>query len=110
MLNANVLLDRQYLQMRERILSLAADFDRIERGTDGRAVLQTDPRAVELKRAMEIVLTQNGNRAEQVQMLLSDRSPAPVRPTTRVTEQPAKPARNPLPSSASRNHSNDSQP
>ena len=79
-------LDRQYLVMRERILSLAADFDRIERAGDGGKVLSSDPRSGRLKEAITIVLNQSSNRAEQVQMLLSDTSPRPTPREVRVNE------------------------
>ncbi len=68
----NNIMDHQYQQMRWHILSLAADFDRIDRALGGNA--KDDPRLAELRQAMQIVLTQSANRAEQVQMLLSDRS------------------------------------
>lgn len=70
-------IDHQYPEMRWRILSLAADFDRIERAANGGAM--DDPRLADLRRAIEIVLNQSTNRAEQVQMLLSDHSPPPPR-------------------------------
>jgi hypothetical protein len=79
-------LDRQFLTMRERILSLAADFDRIERATDGKTLLKTDPRAGQLRKAIEIVLNKTATRAEQVQLLLSDTTPAPKRRKVRASE------------------------
>jgi hypothetical protein len=83
---ANETLDRQYLTMRERILSLAADFDRIERAGDGMALLKTDPRVGQLRKAIDIVLNKTSNRAEQVQLLLSDTTPAPKRRKVRASE------------------------
>ena len=72
-------LDHQYHEMRWRILSLAADFDRIERADGGDHVLGDNPRLRQLRQAMQIVLTQSRNRAEQVQQLLSDTTPPPTR-------------------------------
>lgn len=79
MLTAIDTLNHQYLEMRWRILSLAADFDRIERSAGGAEVLQSDRRLAELRQALEIVLNGSGNRAEQVQRLLSDTTPPPAR-------------------------------
>ena len=76
-MNAEQLLDKSYHEMRWRILSLAADFDRIERAENGNTVLTRDPRAADLRKALSIVLEQQHNRAEQVQSLLSDHTPAP---------------------------------
>jgi len=65
-------LDAQYLEMRARILSLAADLDRIERADGGTRLLEADPRIQKLRRAIKLVLDERSNRAEQVQMLFSD--------------------------------------
>ena len=70
-------LDEQFLQMRARVLSLAADLDRIERADGGASLLERDQRIQKLRRAMKIVLDERTNRAEQVQMLFSDLSPPP---------------------------------
>ncbi len=86
MSTANQLLDQQYLTMRERVLSLAADLDRIERAGDGAKLLGADPRIRRLRQAIELVLSASGNRAEQVQMLLSDTSPPPPGRKVRLTE------------------------
>jgi hypothetical protein len=72
--NGQEFLEAQYLQMRARILSLAADLDRIERAAGGAALLEADPRVQKLRRAMKLVLDERHNRAEQVQMLFSDTS------------------------------------
>jgi hypothetical protein len=79
MLDAQKTLDQYYLEMRWRVLSLAADFDRVERAAGGEALLKSDPRAEKLRQALRIVLEAKGNRAEQLQMLLSDTTPPPER-------------------------------
>ncbi len=66
-------LDSQFLEMRARILSLAADFDRIERSPGGPALLESDPRIQKLRRALKILTDERSTRAEQVQMLFSDK-------------------------------------
>ena len=70
-------LDQQFLEMRARALALAADLDRIERSAGGAALLESDPRIQQLRRAIRILLDERANRAEQVQMLFSDQTPPP---------------------------------
>jgi hypothetical protein len=77
MRDAKTLLDEQYLEMRWRALSLAADFDRIQRAAGGSDVLGSDPRIANLRKAAELLKGNDSNRAEQVQMLLSDQTPPP---------------------------------
>jgi len=72
-------LEEQFLQMRARVLSLAADLDRIERAEGGASLLESDQRIQKLRRAVKLVLDERTNRAEQVQMLFSDMSPPPSR-------------------------------
>ena len=79
MATATELLDQQFLEMRWRCLSLAADFDRIQRVAGGLSVLQNDSRLGQLRRAIQILLSADSNRAEQVQMVFSDLSAAPER-------------------------------
>jgi hypothetical protein len=73
MLTGKDLLEHQYLQMRASCLSLAADFDRIERSPGGPALLESDPRIQKLRRAIKILTDERTTRAEQVQMLFSDK-------------------------------------
>ena len=69
-------LGEQYLEMRGRILVLAADLDRIQRaGDDGLA----DPRLADLRDCVREFLSDEPGRAERVQMRLSDASPPPAR-------------------------------
>ena len=67
-------LDSQFLEMRARVLSLAADLDRIERASGGQTLLESDARFQKLRRAIKVLLDERTNRAEQVQMLFSDPS------------------------------------
>lgn len=77
MVNANTQLDRQYLSMRERILSLAADFDRLQRLEGGDVLLADDVRIARLRACLAVLDGDASDRAERVQMTLSDRSPDP---------------------------------
>lgn len=77
MRDAKTLLDEQFLEMRWRALSLAADLDRIQRAPGGQAVLASDVRVANLRKICDLLLGDSPNRAEQVQLLLSDRTTAP---------------------------------
>lgn len=77
MLTARQLLDRSYLTIRERILSLAADLDRLQRPADGPSLVQTDPKITEIRQAIAILLETTPGRAQRVQELLSDHTPPP---------------------------------
>lgn len=78
MLNAQQTLDRYYHEMRWRILSLAADIDRVQRAP-GAEQLSTDPRMSSLRDCIEELLSSDVGRAQRVQMILSDMTPAPAR-------------------------------
>jgi hypothetical protein len=75
--DAKQLLDRQFLEMRWRCLSLAADLDRIQRAAGGPEILRDDSRLKNLRCAIDILKEQNIGRAERLQMLLSDQTPPP---------------------------------
>jgi hypothetical protein len=73
-LNAQQLLDRYYHEMRWRVLSLAADFDRVQRAADGQTTLDTDVRIARLRGCIELLNSPDPDRAARVQLLLSDMS------------------------------------
>ena len=75
MAEAKDVLEQQFLEMRWRTLSLAADLDRIERAAGGAALLEADPRVQKLRRAIKILLDERMNRAEKMQVLFSDQIP-----------------------------------
>jgi hypothetical protein len=79
MRDAQQTLDQYYFEMRWRCLSLAADLDRVERAVGGPALLKSDPRLAQLREAIGLLTKASGNRAEQVQMVFSDRTPPPGR-------------------------------
>ena len=79
MRDAQQTLEQYFLEMRWRCLSLAADLDRVERAAGGAAVLKTDPRLAKLREAIGVLVNGSGNRAEQVQMIFSDKTPPPGR-------------------------------
>ncbi len=68
---AAAVLDRAYLDIRAKLLELAALLDRIERGRDaGR--LQGDPRLQQIAAGIAALEQAGGDRAERVQMIFSD--------------------------------------
>jgi len=79
MRDAQQTLDQYFFEMRWRCLSLAADLDRVERAPGGPALLKSDPRLAQLREAIGLLTKATGNRAEQVQMAFSDRTPPPSR-------------------------------
>jgi hypothetical protein len=72
--SAKETLDRQFLEMRSRLLSLAADLDRIERAPGGPDLATSDIRLKTLREAINILLTPGPTRAEKVQTIFSDKT------------------------------------
>ena len=77
MQDAKAALDRYFLEMRWRCLSLAADLDRVERSPGGEDVLKSDPRLQKLREALGALAQRGASRAEQVQLIFSDKTPPP---------------------------------
>jgi hypothetical protein len=68
LLSAPEVLNREFLEIRCKILELAAALDRLDRA-DGS--VEEDPRVARLREALSVVLDQPSDRAEQVQMIFS---------------------------------------
>ncbi len=64
-------LDREFLEIRHRLIDIAAALDRIDRA-DGADGLRSDPRLALLRHAILVLTDGQGNRAERVQMVFSD--------------------------------------
>jgi hypothetical protein len=77
MRDAKETLEATFMEMRWRALSLAADLDRVERLEGGRELLERDVRVGKLREALKVVIGGEGGRAERVQVIFSDRTPAP---------------------------------
>ena len=77
MATATELLDQQFLEMRWRCLTLAADFDRIARAPGGAELIRFDDRLARLRDALRFIAEpgERRARAEFVQMLFSDQTP-----------------------------------
>lgn len=62
-------LNREYLEIRAKILQLAASFDRLDRGAES---VEADPRMQLIRQGLEILRAGKKEcRAEQVQLLFS---------------------------------------
>jgi hypothetical protein len=66
--DASELLNREFLEIRARLLQVAASLDRISRAE---GTVENDPRLEKLGRALSILQTADSNRAEQIQLIFS---------------------------------------
>jgi hypothetical protein len=64
-------LDRVYLEVRCKLLDVAAMLDRIER-LDGDSIAADDPRLLQFREALAVLSREGTDRAERIQMLFSD--------------------------------------
>lgn len=64
-------LNREFLQIRSRLLDISAALDRIDAGSDG-ASIASDARLTAIREAAGILADAATNRAERVQLLFSD--------------------------------------
>jgi hypothetical protein len=60
-------LDREFLDIRCRLIALAAALDRVDRAKDSTG----DPRLPQIRRSLEILAADGPERAERVQMVFS---------------------------------------
>jgi hypothetical protein len=67
-LTAPDILNREFLELRAKILELAASLDRLDRA---QGEVADDPRLAKLHRGLELLLGETGGRAERVQLLFS---------------------------------------
>ena len=61
-------LDREFLEIRAKLLELAASFDRLDRGAGSVAA---DRRTALIQEALAILAARTGDRAERIQLLFS---------------------------------------
>ena len=62
------LLDREFLEVRAKILQLAASFDRMDRAEGSVA---EDPRLHKIQQALDVLRDAAADRAEQIQLIFS---------------------------------------
>ena len=70
-LSATNVLDRTFLEIRCRLLDIAAALDRIERAEDGTAI-RHDDRMKQIQQSVKILIDGDPERARRVQMVFSD--------------------------------------
>ena len=66
--NAAEVLDRELLEIRARLLEVAAALDRVERASGS---IEDDPRWAKIRQSLEVLANRGNDRAEQVQLLFS---------------------------------------
>ena len=70
-LTAPAVLDRVFLEVRAKLLEVAASLDRIERSDDAET-LRRDYRLQQIRETISILNSPGSDRAERVQMIFSD--------------------------------------
>jgi hypothetical protein len=70
-MDACAVLDRIYLEVRSKLLDVAACLDRVERAPLAERV-ETDARFKQLQDGITILASRGSDRAERIQMLFSD--------------------------------------
>lgn len=65
---APAVLDREFLEIRAKILELGASFDRLDRGEGS---VSGDPRMTRIREALAVLQEKSGDRAEQIQLIFS---------------------------------------
>src|SRR5262245_4493566 len=68
---APAVLDRIYLEVRCKLLDIAACLDRVDR-SEGAPAVASDPRLAQIAQGIEILNSAGSDRAERSQMLFSD--------------------------------------
>jgi len=68
---AAAVLDRVYLEVRCKLLDIAACLDRVSR-SDGAEAVESDPRLGQIAQGIDILASEGFDRAERIQMLFSD--------------------------------------
>ena len=67
---AGEMLDSHFLEIRHRLLDIAAALDRIDRADDA-AKSRSDPRSLQLNEAVRLLTDGNPDRAERIQLAFS---------------------------------------
>ena len=67
-MTASQVLDREFLEIRAKVLELAASFDRLDRAE---GVVAGDPRLSLIREAIDVLQSDADDRAEQVQLIFS---------------------------------------
>jgi hypothetical protein len=65
---AQAVLDREFLELRAKLLELAAAFDRLDRGG---GIANDERRIQSIRQSLKVLLDETGDRAEQIQLIFS---------------------------------------
>jgi hypothetical protein len=65
---AQAVLDREFLEIRAKLLELAASFDRLDRGG---GIAADERRIHTIRQSLKVLLDETGDRAEQIQLIFS---------------------------------------
>ena len=65
---APAVLDREYLEIRAKLLEVAASFDRIRRGA---GEVASDPRMQQIQEALGVLQSDRDDLAEEIQLIFS---------------------------------------
>jgi len=67
-MTATAVLDREYLEIRAKLLQIAASFDRLDRAEGS---VDGDPRLSLIHEGLEVLQSNADDRAEQIQLIFS---------------------------------------
>ena len=67
-MTAEQILNREFLEIRAKILEIAASFDRLDRSEGS---VRNDPRWRRIQESLDVLRDSAGDRAEQVQLIFS---------------------------------------
>ena len=67
-IDAQKVLDREFLPLRAKLLEIAAIFDRLERAE---GTVADDPRCQKIRQALDILRSDSADQAEQIQLIIS---------------------------------------
>jgi hypothetical protein len=67
-MTAQQVLNREFLELRAKVLELAASFDRLERYEGD---VSADPRLAKIYEGLDVLKSPRADRAEQIQLLFS---------------------------------------
>ena len=70
-LSRDELVDREFLEIRCRLIDIAASLDRLDRSDAGTPIV-SDPRGTKLIEAIRLLTDSRGDRTRRVQMVFSD--------------------------------------
>ncbi len=63
--------ERYFLELRCKLLDVAAILDRVERAPGDGQEIENDPRMVQVRRALELLATRRTGYAEEIQLIFS---------------------------------------